>query len=144
MSSIRGRRKGMGKVEFLANRPQILELMAKGYSSTMIYEDLKENGLLTISFEQFWRYLTELKKKNVPLSSPPVSPSSVPAPAASTAPAMPEAGAPAALPPAEGTALPKKRGRRRRTDKAVQAADGQAGPRIPDNADFIPTAFPID
>ena len=44
MNFTKGKRKGMGKVEFLANRPRILELMAQGYSSTMIYAELKENG----------------------------------------------------------------------------------------------------
>lgn len=144
MSSTRIR-KGMGKIEFLANTPQIQELKTKGYSARMVYGELKEKGQLTLSYLQFWKYWVKMPDVPIPLSSPPpVSPYSVPAPTASTAPAMSEAGAPAALPPAEGAALPKKRGRRRRTDKAVQAADGQAGPRIPDNADFIPTAFPID
>lgn len=141
MSSIRGRRKGMGKVEFLANRPQILELMAKGYSSTMIYEDLKENGLLTISFEQFWRYLTELKKKNVPHSSPLASRSSVPALPASTVPAPPEADSPA-LPPARATELPEKRGRKRGKNSTAQKDDIPAVIQVPE--DFIPTPFPID
>lgn len=143
MSSTRIR-KGMGKIEFLANTPQIQELKAKGYSARMVYGELKEKGQLTLSYLQFWKYWVKMPDVPIPLSSPLASPYSVPALAASTAPALPEAGTPAALPPAEGTALPKKRGRRRRTDKAVQAADGQAGPRIPDNADFIPTAFPID
>lgn len=143
MSSTRVRR-GQGRVEFLANLPTIREQRRAGKTAAMTYENLKSNGQMTISYKQFWKYWTKMPDIPALPSSPPVSPSSVPAPAASTAPAMPEAGAPAALPPAEGTALPKKRGRRRRTDKAVQAADGQAGPRIPDNADFIPTAFPID
>ena len=141
MSSIRGRRKGMGKVEFLANRPQILELMAKGYSSTMIYENLKENGLLTISFEQFWRYLTELKKKNAPHSSPLASRSSVPALPASTVPAPPEADSPA-LPPARAAELPEKRGRKRGKNSTAQKDGIPAVIHAPE--DFIPTPFPID
>lgn len=135
-------RKGMGKIEFLANKPQIQELKAKGYSARMVYGKLKENGQLTLSYLQFWKYWAKMPDTPAPLSSPLESPSSALSPASSTAPARPEAGTPAALPPAEGDALPKKRGRKRKADKVVPADEQAAAPRIPGNmANFNPSRF---
>ena len=135
MSSIRGKRKGMGKIAFLANKPRILNLMEKGYSPILIFEELRKMGQTLCSYRQFCRYLATLRNEQqsptLSISSPLASPSSAPAQAASSAQVLPEAGATAALPPAEEAVLPKKRERKRKRDAVV-------------NADFIPTEFPID
>lgn len=140
MSSTRIR-KGMGKIEFLANTPQIQELKAKGYSARMVYGELKEKGQLTLSYLQFWKYWVKMPDVPIPLSSPLASPSSVPALPASTAPAPPEANSPA-LPPARATELPEKRGRKRGKNSSAQKDDIPAVIQVPE--DFIPTPFPID
>lgn len=131
MNFTKGRRKGMGKVEFLANRPRILELMAQGYSSTMIYAELKENGHMTISFEQFWRYLSAMK--SAPLSFPLASPSPSPA-----LPALPVSVLPEAVGP---VAPPKRKTRKRKTEGNASSGKAAALCTSGDMVEFNPQRF---
>lgn len=125
MSSTRIR-KGMGKIEFLANKPRIQELKTKGYSAKMVYGELRKKGLITQSYLQFWKYWAKMPTVSLPLSSPLASPSSVPA-LPSTVPAPSET---------------NKRGRKRGKHNSVQKDGVPAVIQAPE--DFIPTPFPID
>ena len=140
MSSTRIR-KGMGKIEFLANRPRIQELKTKGYSAKMVYGELRKKGLITQSYLQFWKYWAKMPTVSLPLSSPLASPSSVPALPVSTEHAPFEANSPA-LPPAKAEALPEKRGRKHGKNSSAQKDGVPAVIQAPE--DFIPTPFPID
>ena len=66
MNFTNGRRKGMGKIEFLANKPKILQMLAQGYSPLLVFEALCENKQVSISYRQFCRYVASLRRK--PLS----------------------------------------------------------------------------
>ncbi len=46
--------KGKGYVEFLANREEIRRLADKGYSITLIFNELSDNKKITIKYGQFY------------------------------------------------------------------------------------------
>lgn len=47
-----------GRVEYLASRPDIDALLEKGYSRRMTYDDLHKKGRITMSYQQFCKYLS--------------------------------------------------------------------------------------
>ena len=46
------------RVEFLASKPEIEEMLDKGYSIQMIFDVLKEHKKISVSYTQFFRYVT--------------------------------------------------------------------------------------
>lgn len=51
------RHRGRFRVEFLACLPEIKDFVNKGYTKTMIYDDLQANKRITVSYSQFCRYM---------------------------------------------------------------------------------------
>lgn len=46
------------RVEFLASKPEIDGMLDKGYSIRMIFDVLKEHKKISVSYTQFFRYVT--------------------------------------------------------------------------------------
>lgn len=51
------RHRGRFRVEFLACLPEIKDFVNKGYTKSMIYDDLQANKRITVSYSQFCRYM---------------------------------------------------------------------------------------
>lgn len=125
MSAARVRR-GQGRIEFLANLPQIQELRRAGNTATMAYEVLKSKGKLTLSYKQFWKYWGKLPEISRPSE---VFPPLPPAPAFAL-PETPESTVPA-LPPVDAAppaAAPRKRGRPSKRQKEAKNKQSQYTP----------------
>lgn len=131
MGFITGRKKDMGKIEFLANRPRILKMMQEGYSPIMMFEELKGKGEITIGYKQFCRYVAAMRAE--PTSSSLVLPPAF-VPYEAPVPAMP------ALPPGETPPTPRKRGRPRKTPTAEASEQAKLILSI-DAGNFDPTNF---
>ncbi len=59
MSSPRERlRSGLARVEFLAARQEIEDLIAKGYSFRIAHEILRKDGKISMSYDAFRRFVT--------------------------------------------------------------------------------------
>jgi len=55
-------KKGVARIEFFAVRQEVEKLLAAGYSIKLAYEDLKEKGKITMSYQAFYRNLKPVKK----------------------------------------------------------------------------------
>ena len=55
-------KKGFARIEFFAVRQEVEKLLAAGYSIKLAYEDLKEKGKITMSYQAFYRNLKPVKK----------------------------------------------------------------------------------
>ncbi|HBB9961478.1 TPA: hypothetical protein JG851_004645 [Vibrio parahaemolyticus] len=55
-----------GRANFYSLRDEITKLINNGHTGTYIYEALKEENKLIISYPQFQRYLSEIKPKETP------------------------------------------------------------------------------
>jgi hypothetical protein len=55
-------KKGVARIEFFAVRQEVEKLLAAGYSIKLAYEDLKEKGKLTMSYQAFYRNLKPVNK----------------------------------------------------------------------------------
>ena len=65
-------RQYVGRVEYLAHRKEINEQLALGHSVKNIYDSLKKEGKITISYRNFCRYakVTLVVSKNAQISLP--------------------------------------------------------------------------
>jgi hypothetical protein len=50
-------RPGTARVEYLANREETEDMLAKGYSVRMVFEHLKEQGRITCGYSAFCDYV---------------------------------------------------------------------------------------
>lgn len=57
---------GMARVEFLAVKPDVDELLAKGHPMTSVYRLLKDSGKISMCFESFKRHLRGPRQKPAP------------------------------------------------------------------------------
>ncbi len=55
-------KKGVARIEFFAVRQEVEKLLAAGYSIKLAYEDLKEKGKITMSYQAFYRNLKPAQK----------------------------------------------------------------------------------
>nr|WP_320013090.1 TraK family protein [uncultured Desulfobulbus sp.] len=55
-------KKGFARIEFFAVRQEVEKLLAAGYSIKLAYEDLKQKGKITMSYQAFYRNLKPVKK----------------------------------------------------------------------------------
>ena len=53
------REKRFSLVDFLAAKPKIEELLARGYSAKAVWRQLKEKKLFVMSYSQFMRYVAD-------------------------------------------------------------------------------------
>lgn len=56
-------RKGQGRRQFIACHGRIKELIAQGYDISMVYEALRDDGLITMSYGGFYDLVTQRKRK---------------------------------------------------------------------------------
>lgn len=82
-------RKGMGRVEFLACRPEVESMMDKGYSLRMVFDELAGMGRISMSYKHFCRMVSQFRvadKEGMPVGSKvqPLLPREVPLPAPTT------------------------------------------------------------
>lgn len=57
---------GMARVEFLAVKPDVDELLAKGHPMTSVYRLLRDSGKISMCFESFKRHLRGPRQKPAP------------------------------------------------------------------------------
>ena len=57
---------GMARVEFHAVKPEVEDLLAKGYPIIAVYRLLKENGKISMCFGAFKRHLRRLRRSSTP------------------------------------------------------------------------------
>lgn len=55
-------KKGLARIEFFAVRQEVEKLLAAGYSIKLAYDNLKDNGKITMSYQAFYRNLKPGKK----------------------------------------------------------------------------------
>lgn len=55
--------KGMAHVEYVALKPQIDEMLMKGYNIKMAYNALKEKGLVTMTYAAMYENVTRAGRK---------------------------------------------------------------------------------
>ncbi|OEB90911.1 hypothetical protein BBN09_10760 [Vibrio parahaemolyticus] len=60
-----------GRANFYSLKEEITKLINNGHTGIYIYQKLKEEEKLTISYPQFQRYLSELKQKETPTNKRP-------------------------------------------------------------------------
>ena len=88
----------MARIEFLACREEIEELLAKGYDKRKIYTELTEKGRITMSYDALCKVMLKATRNDLRLQS-------IAAPAAPTAPAV-SGVSPAVKPPASRPSQP--------------------------------------
>jgi hypothetical protein len=57
----------LAKVQFKANREFILNSISEGNTLKYIYDYLLQKKLISMKYNTFWKYSTELKRANDPL-----------------------------------------------------------------------------
>jgi hypothetical protein len=55
-------KKGFARIEFFAVRQEVENLLAAGYSIKLAYDNLKDNGKITMSYQAFYSNLKPGKK----------------------------------------------------------------------------------
>lgn len=63
-------RKGMARVEYLALKPEIDDLLRRGYNIKMAYEALKDKGQVTMSYAAMYENVTRVGRKAQPAPTP--------------------------------------------------------------------------
>lgn len=121
--------KGQGRVEFLAHKPEIQALKAKGYTAKRTYGELKAKGKITLSYLQFWKYWKGMN------DTPPAPVEVLPS-------ALPEDSLPA-LPAKQEKISDKKPKKREREKKRTPPAPLAALPLNGDMTKFAPQNFSI-
>lgn len=56
-------RKGQGRRQFIACHGRIKELISQGYDISMVYEALRDEGLITMSYGGFYDLVTQRKRR---------------------------------------------------------------------------------
>ena len=64
------KRKGSGRVEFLALRQEIQDALNDGYLVKEVWQYLKDKGVISIQYRMFIRYVNRFLKSNETLNSP--------------------------------------------------------------------------
>ncbi len=73
------KKKGSGRVEFLALKHEIKDALDSGYLAKEIWQHLSDKGVISIQYRMFLRYVHRfVKQKNVEMKPKPISQSTEP------------------------------------------------------------------